>query len=70
MLLAGFPASVTERPLAEEVCSSLTAEAVSPEEDFFWVACEASSARAIAKHLRKVVGVDRRQIDVLGYWKA
>ena len=56
--------------LAEEVCSSLTAEAVSPEEDFFWVACEASSARAIAKHLRKVVGVDRRQIDVLGYWKA
>jgi NADPH-dependent ferric siderophore reductase len=56
--------------LVEEVCSALTAESVSAEGDFFWVACEASSTRAIVKHLRKVVGVDKRRIDALGYWRA
>ncbi|HKU35624.1 MAG TPA: siderophore-interacting protein [Paenarthrobacter sp.] len=55
--------------LVAEVCDSLTAETTSPE-DFFWIASEASSTRAIVKHLRKVVGVDKHRIDALGYWRA
>ncbi|MEV7606585.1 siderophore-interacting protein [Paenarthrobacter sp. NPDC089322] len=56
--------------LVEEVCAALTPDAVSAAEDFFWVACEASSTRAIVKHLRKVLGVDKHRIDALGYWRA
>jgi NADPH-dependent ferric siderophore reductase len=55
--------------LVEEVCGALTAEAVSVGEDFFWIACEASSTRAIVKHLRKELGVDKHRIDALGYWR-
>ncbi|MFJ5958078.1 siderophore-interacting protein [Paenarthrobacter sp. NPDC092416] len=54
----------------EEVCEALNPEVVSTAEDFFWVACEASSTRAIVKHLRKVLGVDKLRIDALGYWRA
>ncbi|MCF3138427.1 siderophore-interacting protein [Paenarthrobacter sp. AR 02] len=56
--------------LVEEVCRALVADAVSASEDFFWVACEASSTRAIVKHLRKELGVDKHRIDALGYWRA
>ncbi|MFJ4171945.1 siderophore-interacting protein [Paenarthrobacter sp. NPDC089714] len=56
--------------LVTEVCSALTPGSVSVEDDFFWIACEASSTRAIVKHLRKVLGVDKRRIDALGYWRA
>ncbi|MCR1161498.1 siderophore-interacting protein [Paenarthrobacter sp. UW852] len=56
--------------LVEEVCRALDADVVSASEDFFWVACEASSTRAIVKHLRKELGVDKHRIDALGYWRA
>ncbi|MDR6989824.1 NADPH-dependent ferric siderophore reductase [Paenarthrobacter nitroguajacolicus] len=56
--------------LVEEVCGALTAGTVSLGEDFFWIACEASSTRAIVKHLRKELGVDKHRIDALGYWRA
>ncbi|MET3367658.1 UNVERIFIED_CONTAM: NADPH-dependent ferric siderophore reductase [Jeotgalibacillus campisalis] len=55
--------------LLEEVCGALTADTVSVGEDFFWIACEASSTRAIVKHLRKELGVDKHRIDALGYWR-
>lgn len=55
--------------LVEEVCAALTADTVSVGEDFFWIACEASSTRAIVKHLRKDLGVDKHRIDALGYWR-
>lgn len=55
--------------LVEEVCGALTADTVSVSEDFFWIACEASSTRAIVKHLRKELGVDKHRIDALGYWR-
>ncbi|MCD4849561.1 siderophore-interacting protein [Arthrobacter sp. AK01] len=55
--------------LVEEVCGALTAETVSVDSDFFWIACEASSTRAIVKHLRKTLGVDKHRIDALGYWR-
>lgn len=56
--------------LVEEVVLALTADTVSAADDFFWIACEASSTRAIVKHLRKVLGVDKHRIDALGYWRA
>ena len=56
--------------LVEEVCGSLTSGSVAVAEDFFWIACEASSTRAIVKHLRKGLGVDKHRIDALGYWRA
>ncbi len=37
---------------------------------FYWVACEAASTRALAKHLRRGLGVGRQQVDALGYWSA
>ncbi|MFE4194965.1 siderophore-interacting protein [Paenarthrobacter sp. NPDC056912] len=55
--------------LVEEVCGGLTADTVSVADDFFWIACEASSTRAIVKHLRKGLGVDKHRIDALGYWR-
>ncbi|MEV7663265.1 siderophore-interacting protein [Paenarthrobacter sp. NPDC089316] len=56
--------------LVEEVCDALSADTVSAADDFFWIACEASSTRAIVKHLRKGLGVDKHRIDALGYWRA
>lgn len=56
--------------LVEEVCAGLAPQAVSATDDFFWVACEASSTRAIVKHLKKELGVDKHRIDALGYWRA
>ncbi|MGJ3191668.1 siderophore-interacting protein [Paenarthrobacter sp. FR1] len=55
--------------LVEEVCGALTEETVSVADDFFWIACEASSTRAIVKHLRKGLGVDKHRIEALGYWR-
>lgn len=55
--------------LVEEVCGTLTATTVSVADDFFWIASEASSTRAIVKHLRKELGVDKHRIDALGYWR-
>jgi NADPH-dependent ferric siderophore reductase len=55
--------------LVDAVCEALAPDAVSVGEDYFWVACEASSTRAIVKHLRKVLGVDRQRINALGYWR-
>ena len=56
--------------LVEEVCDALTADRISVTDDFFWIACEASSTRGIVKHLRKGLGVDKHRIDALGYWRA
>jgi NADPH-dependent ferric siderophore reductase len=56
--------------LVEEVCEALNASTVAAGEDYFWVACEASSTRAIVKHLRRSLGVDKQRINALGYWRA
>ena len=37
---------------------------------YYWLACEASSSRAIVRHLRRGLGVDRRQVSALAYWSA
>lgn len=53
----------------DAVCDAVTADTVSVGEDYFWVACEAASTRAIVKHLRKDLGVDKQRINALGYWR-
>jgi NADPH-dependent ferric siderophore reductase len=37
---------------------------------YYWVSCEASSTRAITRHLRHTLDIPRRQISALGYWTA
>ncbi|GAA3288816.1 siderophore-interacting protein [Dactylosporangium vinaceum] len=37
---------------------------------FYWVAAEAASTRALARHLRKDLGVDKHRVCALGYWSA
>ncbi|GAA1797458.1 siderophore-interacting protein [Luedemannella flava] len=49
-----------------------TVEAALPsaEDAFYWVAAEAASTRALARHLRKSLGIDKHRMSVLGYWSA
>ena len=55
--------------LVDAVCDALTEDSVSAGEDYFWLASEASSTRAIVRHLRRVLGVDKQRINALGYWR-
>jgi NADPH-dependent ferric siderophore reductase len=54
------------RQLVDTVCAEL------PKRDraLYWVACEAGSTRAIARHVRRDLGVDKRSVSALGYWSA
>ncbi|SNT28925.1 NADPH-dependent ferric siderophore reductase, contains FAD-binding and SIP domains [Asanoa hainanensis] len=51
--------------LVSTVCSALSAA----PEAFYWVAAEAASTRAITKHLRRTLGVDKAQVNSLAYWR-
>nr|MDT0659390.1 siderophore-interacting protein [Micromonospora sp. DSM 115978] len=53
--------------LVDTVRSALSA---ADPDALYWVACEARSTRAIARHLRRDLGVDRRRVHALGYWTA
>ena len=37
---------------------------------YYWVACEAASTRALVRHVRRVLGVDKGRLCALGYWSA
>jgi NADPH-dependent ferric siderophore reductase len=37
---------------------------------YYWIAVEAASTRALARHLRKGLGVDKHRVSALGYWSA
>jgi NADPH-dependent ferric siderophore reductase len=54
------------RHLVDTVCAALPAT----EDGFYWVACEASSARNIARHVRRGLGIDKQRVSTLGYWTA
>ncbi|MGY1883700.1 siderophore-interacting protein [Blastococcus sp. SYSU DS0753] len=41
-----------------------------PARDWFWAACEAAATRALAKHLRRELGVARDRVSAVGYWSA
>ncbi|WP_433604592.1 siderophore-interacting protein [Dactylosporangium sp. CA-139114] len=49
-----------------------TVKAGLPQSDgaYYWVAGEAASTRALARHLRKDLGVDKHRVSALGYWSA
>ena len=52
--------------LVDTVIGALPAD----DRAFYWVACEASSTRAIARHIRKDLRIDKRRVSALGYWRA
>ncbi|SCE83794.1 NADPH-dependent ferric siderophore reductase, contains FAD-binding and SIP domains [Micromonospora matsumotoense] len=36
----------------------------------YWVACEATSTRALTRHVRRTLGMGKQQLTSLGYWSA
>ncbi|TFV48189.1 siderophore-interacting protein [Blastococcus sp. TF02A_35] len=44
--------------------------ALDPERDWFWVACEAATTRALVRHLRRDLGVGKARVSGVGYWSA
>ncbi|GIJ46748.1 siderophore-interacting protein [Virgisporangium aliadipatigenens] len=53
--------------LVDTVCGALSTAA---PDALYWACVEARSTRAIAKHLRKGLGLDKRRVVTLGYWNA
>ncbi|MEV6633849.1 siderophore-interacting protein [Actinoplanes sp. NPDC051470] len=49
---------------------TVTAELPRRDDAFYWVACEAGSTRAIAKHIRRDLAVDKHRVRSLAYWTA
>ena len=45
-------------------------QALDPEQDFVWIACETSSFRLLNKELRGTHRMARDRVDALGYWRA
>jgi NADPH-dependent ferric siderophore reductase len=54
------------RHLVETVCAELPSD----QDAWYWVAAEAGSTRAIGRHIRKDLAVDKRRMSALGYWQA
>jgi NADPH-dependent ferric siderophore reductase len=40
------------------------------DDALYWVACEAASTRGIVTHLRRGLGVGKKQVEALAYWRA
>jgi NADPH-dependent ferric siderophore reductase len=53
-----------------DLVDTVLAELPKRDDALYWVACEASSTRAIARHVRKDLGVDKQRLSSLGYWTA
>lgn len=49
---------------------TVQAELPQRADGFYWVACEASSTRAIARHLKRDLAVDKHRLKALAYWTA
>ncbi len=56
--------------LIEAVTSDLASRPAASMPDMVWVAIEASATRQITKKLREDLGVPKRSIHALGYWRA
>lgn len=54
------------RHLVDKVCAALPVS----DAAHYWVAAEAATTRSITRHIRRTLGVDRRQLTSLGYWRA
>jgi NADPH-dependent ferric siderophore reductase len=53
-----------------QLVDTVVAELPQRDDAWYWVACEAASTRAIAKHVRTDLGVDKQRLSALGYWTA
>ena len=53
-----------------ELVDTVVAELPKRDDAMYWLACEAGSTRAIAKHVRRDLGVDKQRLSALGYWNA
>ena len=51
--------------LVGTVCAALPAA----PDAFYWVAAEAASTRAIARHVRRGLGVEKDRVSSLAYWR-
>jgi NADPH-dependent ferric siderophore reductase len=49
---------------------TVRAELPGNEHALYWIGAEASSTRAIVKHVRKDLAVDKQRLSALGYWQA
>ena len=49
---------------------TVLAELPQRDDAYYWVACEAASSRAIAKHIRRDLAVDKNRVKSLAYWTA
>lgn len=61
---------VPRRDSGQHLVDTVRAGLPTAGDALYWVACEASSTRAITRHLRRDLGIDKRQLAALGYWKA
>lgn len=68
--LTWVPRADGGRPLVDAVRTALPGPDDTAGQDWFWVACEAASTRAITRHLRREVGVDASRISAVAYWSA
>ena len=66
--VAWVPRQDDGRHLVEEVRQALVD--ADPRSDWFWLACEASSTRALHRHLRRDLGVPADRVHALAYWSA
>lgn len=55
--------------LVKQVRAELPELVDDPERVYAWVTCDAATTRALAGFLRKEVGLPRRRVHALGYWR-
>ncbi|RBM12708.1 siderophore-interacting protein [Streptomyces sp. PT12] len=56
--------------VVKEVRAALPSLVDDPERAYAWVACDTRTTRALGAFLRKEVGLPRRRVHALGYWRA
>ncbi|QSB12804.1 siderophore-interacting protein [Natronosporangium hydrolyticum] len=61
---------IPRRDQGRHLVEAVTAEVPRDPDALYWVACEAASTRAIARHLRRGLGIDKQRVRALGYWRA
>ncbi|EDY46218.1 siderophore-interacting protein [Streptomyces sp. SPB074] len=55
--------------LVEEVRATLPAHLADPAGAWAWIACDTTTTRALAGHLRTLLPAPRRQVRAQGYWR-
>lgn len=66
--LQWVPRGTDGQALVDAVSGAVSADSVHGH--YFWLSCEAASVRSISKYLRKDLGVDRKRIMSMAYWRS